>query len=62
MIVRRSGMEKLLHFFKKYKLFLPYDMDYCMPNDIHLYSLRYDIVSTFPQAASDNGNPSYMNL
>lgn len=61
MIVRRSGMKKLLEFFKEYKLFLPYDMDLAMPNDIRLFSVINDIVSTKPNSPSDNGGPNYLN-
>lgn len=59
MIVRRSGMEKLLRFFKNYNIFLPFDMEYTLPNDIRLYALRNDVVSTIPQALSDNETPTY---
>lgn len=59
MIVRRTGMKKLLHFIRRYGVFLPFDMEYCLPNDINLYSLRYDVVSTLPRALSDNGAPRY---
>lgn len=59
MIIRRSGIEKLLAFLKKYKVFLPYDMEFYLPNDMNLYTLRYDVVSTMPQALSDNGAPRY---
>ena len=31
MIVRRSGMKKLLDHYKKYKIFFPYDMEYFFP-------------------------------
>jgi len=63
MIVRRSGMEKLLQFFKKYNIFLPFDMEYTLPNDIKLYTLIQDVVSTQPCALSDNGAPNYkLNL
>ncbi len=61
MIVRRSGMEKLLEFFKEYKLFLPFDMDFSMPNDIKLFSVIDDVVSTIPNSPSDNGGPNYLN-
>jgi GR25 family glycosyltransferase involved in LPS biosynthesis len=59
MIVRRSGMEKLLSFFKKYNLFLPYDMDFFMPDDIRIFSIIDDVVSTKPNALSDNSKPRY---
>ncbi|OGN57635.1 MAG: hypothetical protein A3D96_06385 [Chlamydiae bacterium RIFCSPHIGHO2_12_FULL_44_59] len=59
MIVRRSGMQKLLQFFKKHNIFLPYDMDFIMPDDIQLFSVIHDIVSTKPNSPSDNGGPNY---
>lgn len=61
MIIRRSGMQKLLQFFKTYNLFLPYDMDFIMPNDIKFFSVINDIVSTKPNSPSDNGGPNYLN-
>ena len=61
MIVRRSGMEKILDFFRKYGIFLPYDIDFYMPPGIQLYSLIRDVVSTQPGAPSDNGSPNYLS-
>jgi GR25 family glycosyltransferase involved in LPS biosynthesis len=60
MIIRRSGVEKILNFFKRYKLFLPYDLDLIFAKDIQLYNLRDEVVSTLPRAASDNGAPNYL--
>lgn len=59
MIVRSSGMKKILDFVKSYRIFLPYDLEFYLPNDINLYTMRYDIVSTLPTALSDNGAPRY---
>lgn len=59
MIVRRSGMEKMLNFLRN-GIFLPYDMEYTLP-DINMYTVRDDIVSTQPNAFSDNGAPNYKN-
>lgn len=61
MIVRRSGMKKILDFIKKHKIFLPYDMEFYLPNDIRIYAVREDVVSTEPMALSDNGGPNYLN-
>ena len=61
MIVRRSGMKKLLQFFKAHQIFFPYDMDYIFPVGIKLYSVVEDVVSNSPQAVSDNGGPNYLN-
>lgn len=61
MIVRRSGMEKLLDFFRQYQIYLPFDMDYTQPPTIRLYTVLNDIVSTRPKSYSDNGLPYYLN-
>jgi GR25 family glycosyltransferase involved in LPS biosynthesis len=59
MIVRRSGIKKILKFLKKHKIFLPYDMEFYLPNNIAMYTVRDDVVSTQPKALSDNGSPNY---
>ena len=59
MIIRRSGMKKLLDFIKTYKIYLPYDIDYCYPPGIKLFCCNKDIVSNKPGAISDNGVPAY---
>jgi GR25 family glycosyltransferase involved in LPS biosynthesis len=60
MIVRRSGMKKILDFFRDRSFFLPFDMEYTLPEKIVLFSLKYDVVSTMPRAVSDNGAPNYL--
>lgn len=60
MIVRRSGIKKILNFLKCYQIFLPFDMEYTLPANIRLFCLKGDIVSTLPRALSDNGAPNYM--
>lgn len=59
MIVRRSGMEKVLNFLKTYSIFLPYDMEFYLPSDIRMYAVRKDVISTQINALSDNGGPNY---
>ncbi|CRX38260.1 glycosyltransferase family 25 protein [Estrella lausannensis] len=59
MIVRRSGMQKILSFINTYKVFLPYDMEFYLPKSIRMYAVREDVVSTFIDAQSDNGAPNY---
>jgi len=61
MLIRRSGMQKLLNFIRKYQIFLPFDMEYTQPDDIHLYTLLEDVVTTQIKAPSDNGAPNYRN-
>lgn len=61
MIIRRSGMKKLLDFYKKYQLYHPYDMDYYLPEGIQVYTVREDVVTNIPGAISDNGGPNYLN-
>lgn len=61
MIVRRSGMEKILNFIKKYSIFHAIDIDYLFPEDLHFYSLTYDVVSQLTDALSDNFSPNYQN-
>lgn len=59
MIIRRSGMKKLLNFFKAHHIYFPYDMDMIFPYGIRFYTVAEDIVSNLPQAPSDNGGPFY---
>ncbi len=61
MIVRRSGMKKLLQFFNTHSIFLPYDLDFIYPQNIKLYTVLQDVVSNLPKALSDNGAPFYLN-
>lgn len=62
MIVRRSGMEKILKFFKEYHIFLPFDIEYPYPEDIRLFTVQKDIVSHWVGAPSDNGAPNYQRI
>ncbi|MES2200121.1 MAG: glycosyltransferase family 25 protein [Chlamydiota bacterium] len=59
MIIRRSGIEKLLRFFAEHKIYLPYDLDYYLPEGMYKYALRYDVVTNLLEALSDNGSPGY---
>lgn len=65
MVIRRSGIVKLLNFFKVYRIFFPYDMDFIFPSDmysdIELYTVFDDIVSNQVDSISDNAGPSYLN-
>jgi GR25 family glycosyltransferase involved in LPS biosynthesis len=59
MILRRSGMKKILDFIKQYHVFLPYDLDMTLPPNIRLFTVDDDIVSTQPNASTDNSAPYY---
>lgn len=60
MIIRRSGMKKILDFIKNGQVFLPYDMEFCLPDNIRMFTVKDDIVSTQIKALSDNGAPRYL--
>jgi GR25 family glycosyltransferase involved in LPS biosynthesis len=57
MVIRRSGMRKILNFVKAHNVFLPYDMTFFLPEDIQIFGLNYDFVSTKPNSSSNNGIP-----
>lgn len=59
MIIRRSGMKKILDLCQG-GIFLPYDMEYTLPDGIRIFTVLRDIVSTQPKAASDNGFQNYL--
>ena len=58
-IIRRSGMKKVLSFIKEHKIFFPVDMDFYLPSQVKIYTVRRDVVSTQRFAPSDNGSPEY---
>ncbi len=60
MIVRRSGMEKILHYFKNHGIFIPYDMDIWLNSNLNMYSVTKDIVSHRAGAPTDNSEPHYL--
>ncbi|MGB7978577.1 MAG: glycosyltransferase family 25 protein [Chlamydiales bacterium] len=62
MIIRRSGMKKLLQFFKAHQIYLPYDMDLIYANGIRIFTVSEDVVSNLPQAISDLGGPYYTTI
>ncbi len=62
MIIRRSGVQKLLTFFSLHQLFFPYDRELILPRGINLYTVQNDIVSNFPKDSSDKNQPNYEKL
>lgn len=61
MIFRRSGIKKILDYYKTYRIFLPYDMDLWLCPDLKMYHFERDLVSHRAQALSDNNQPRYKN-
>jgi GR25 family glycosyltransferase involved in LPS biosynthesis len=59
MVIKRSGMKKLLDFFKTYKIYFPYDIDYFFVPGINLYACNRDIVTNISGGDSDNARPAY---
>jgi GR25 family glycosyltransferase involved in LPS biosynthesis len=59
MIIRRSGIEKILHYYKAHSVYLPYDMDFWLIPEIRMYTVNKPIVSTISNALSDNQAPNY---
>lgn len=59
MIIRRSGLKKILDFEKNHNIFLPIDIDMFLPVGVKYYTVRKDIVTNMPGGPSDNGAPNY---
>lgn len=57
MIVRRSGIKKILDFVYKYNIFLPYDMEWQNVPNLQMFTVLTDIVTNLHDAISDNGTP-----
>lgn len=60
MIVRRSGMKKLLQYYKAHQIYLPYDMDLIYARGIQLFCVSEDVVTNLIHAISDLGGPFYL--
>lgn len=58
MIIRRSGIKKILDHAKKHHIFLPYDHDIALVSDIKLFNLRNNVV-TFIEAVSDTNSGEF---
>jgi GR25 family glycosyltransferase involved in LPS biosynthesis len=59
MIIRRSGIAKLLQWSLAHHIFLPYDLENYLPPGINRYSLTYDVVSNAINSITDNAQPNY---
>lgn len=54
MIIRRSGMKKILDFIKAHHIYLPYDHELAVVPGLKMFNLRYDIVTaTHKQSDTD---------
>ena len=60
MIIRRSGMVKLLEFAKTRNIYLPCDLENYFPEGIQRYGLTFDLVTNMLNALSDNAAPAYL--
>ncbi len=54
-VVRRSGIGKLLEFFKAHHIYLPFDLDDIFPPGMRRYGLTFDLVTNLLGSLSDNG-------
>jgi len=59
MIIRRSGIKKLLDFYEEYQLYLPYDLDNYLPEKMRFITVLDDVVSNICGGASDIARPTY---
>ena len=61
MIIRRSGIIKLLEFALTRNIYLPYDLENYLPEGIQRYGLTSDLVTNMLNSLSDIGLPDYQN-
>jgi GR25 family glycosyltransferase involved in LPS biosynthesis len=59
MIIRRSGIIKLLDFWKSRNIYLPCDLENYLTPGIQRYGLTFDLVTNMLNALSDIGVPGY---
>jgi len=60
MIIRRSGIKKILDYVKKHGIFVPYEYDIALIPNIQLYTLNYDLI-TFSDSHSDTKAKNFSN-
>ena len=61
MIIRRSGINKLLKFSTTRNIYMPYDLENNLPEGIKRYGLTFDVVTNMLNPLSDIGTPDYKN-
>lgn len=59
-IIRRSGIQKILEFYKKYKIYAAYDIDCFYAPDLKIYTCNKRIVSSRCDAQTDNFSAGYL--
>lgn len=59
MVLRRSGIKKILDFIQTYGVFLPYDIEFCFPEGLTMICVNDDIVQHLIDGLSDNKKPDY---
>ena len=60
MIIRRSGIIKLLEFSIARNIYLPYDLENNLPEGINRYGTTFDIVTNLLNSLTDNHAPGYL--
>jgi hypothetical protein len=53
MILRRSGIEKILNFYGNNQAFMPYDIDNFLAEDIRRFTVLDDVVAHLKDALSN---------
>lgn len=56
MIWTKRGMQKALDYYRKYKIFMPYDLDLVLIPEIKMYSVLNDVVTNMLDVQSDLGS------
>lgn len=59
MIIRRSGIKKLLEYSKAHLIFMPYDLENHLADGLNRYATVCDIVTNMIGSLSDNGVAGY---
>lgn len=60
MIIRRSGIIKMLEFWKTRNIYLPCDLENYLAPGIQRYGLTFDLVTNMLNSQSDIGVPAYL--
>lgn len=58
MVISRSGIKKILSFYEKYNMYIPYDVELAIIPEISLYCLTFDVVTTLNEISDTQKNMS----